>query len=141
MPEPRIFTLDEAERALPLVRRIVADLQTEYRAWQEAVSRFELAAAGSRGDSTEPVPMTELRAAVDLRAVRVERLLRELEQIGCELKDFEVGLVDFYALLEDRLVYLCWRIGEDRITSWHELDAGYSGRQPIDAALFPGTIP
>lgn len=140
MPEPRIFTLEEAERALPLVRRIVADLQTEYRTWQDAVSRYELAAAVARGDASEPASMTELRAAVDSRAVRVERLLRELEQIGCELKDFEVGLVDFYALLEDRLVFLCWRIDEDRISSWHELDAGYAGRQPIDAALFPGTV-
>lgn len=141
MPEPRIFTLEEAERALPLVRRIVADLQTEYRAWQDAVSRYEVAAAAARGDASEPASMTDLRTAVDLRAVRVERLLRELEQIGCELKDFERGLVDFPALLEDRLVFLCWRMGEEHVTHWHELEAGFAGRQPIDAALFPRTVP
>jgi hypothetical protein len=43
--------------------------------------------------------------------------------------------VDFYSLREDRPIFLCWKLGEDRITHWHEIDAGYSGRQPIDGAI------
>jgi hypothetical protein len=68
-------------------------------------------------------------------------LIDEVQEIGCELKDVRLGLVDFYALLDDRLVYLCWRLGEQGITHWHELNEGYGGRQPIDQSLFQGIIP
>jgi hypothetical protein len=68
-------------------------------------------------------------------------LLEELKAVGCELKDFELGLVDFYALLDDRLVFLCWRLGEPRVEYWHEVDAGIAGRQPVDETLFPGIYP
>jgi hypothetical protein len=140
MPDPRIFTLDEAEKALPLVRRIVADIQAEHQAWAETVATFEVVAGGAMGDAPEPRRMVELREAAGAHADRIAALLEELGTVGCEVKDLRAGLVDFYALLEDRLVYLCWRMGEERITHWHEIDAGFAGRQPIDHALFPGTV-
>ncbi len=141
MPEPRIFTLDEAERTLPLVSRIVADIQTEYRAWRDALGAYELAVAGVRGDTPESPEVGRQRSTVNDCATRVESRVEELQAVGCELKDFDLGLVDFYALLDDRLVFLCWRLGEDHITHWHELGSGFAGRQPIDAALFPRTVP
>ena len=58
-------------------------------------------------------------------------LATELEEIGCELKDVHTGLLDFRSLREDRVVYLCWRLGEDEIRFWHELDTGFAGRQPL----------
>ncbi len=51
------------------------------------------------------------------------------------LKGFEVGLVDFYSLREDRPIFLCWKLGEERITHWHETDSGFAGRQPIAGAI------
>lgn len=141
MPEPRIFTLEEAERALPLVRRIVADIRAAYADWVDAVSRYELEVASVQAGDEEPELLAALRTTVTERAERVAALVAELEPIGCELKDFRLGLVDFYALREDRLVYLCWRAGEAGITHWHELDAGFAGRQPIDHPLFSGTVP
>ncbi|HSR16231.1 MAG TPA: DUF2203 domain-containing protein, partial [Gemmatimonadales bacterium] len=74
------------------------------------------------------------------KASRLDELLAELRAIGCELKDFEAGLVDFYALLEDRLVFLCWQLGEPGIGYWHEVDAGAAGRQPISQTPFPGIL-
>jgi len=139
MSEPKIFSLTEAERALPLVRRIVADIQAAYADLRAA--RDDLRLASAQRTEYEGGALKGLRTAVDQDADRVRELIRELEAVGGHLKDFEKGLVDFYALLEDRLVYLCWRMGEDRITHWHELDAGFGGRQPIDEALFPGTVP
>ena len=50
-------------------------------------------------------------------------------------KGFEAGLVDFYSLREDRPIFLCWRLGEARITHWHEIESGFAGRQPIDRAI------
>jgi hypothetical protein len=131
----RLFTLAEAERTLPLVRRIVADLMVEYPRWRAAVGRFELLTGGARADWGETGELVEARDAVTAAAGKINGYLKELETIGCVFKGFEAGLVDFYSLRDDRPVFLCWRMGEERISHWHELDAGFGGRQPIDAAV------
>ena len=140
MADPRIFTLDEAERALPLVRKIVADVQRVYEEWRGAVASYELVAAGAKADGPESEALQQLRTDVAKYAEQMAGLIDELQGIGCELKDVRLGLVDFYALLDDRLVYLCWRMDEQGITHWHELDAGFGGRQPIDQSLFQGIV-
>jgi len=141
MAEPRIFSYDEAERALPLVRGIVSDIRAEYRLWQDAVTRYELEAAGATVASGETATLRLARETVGQHAARVAELVEELQRLGCAIKDFEQGLVDFYALREDRLVYLCWRLGEDHITHWHEVDEGFTGRRPIDETLIRGVLP
>lgn len=128
----RIFTLEEARRALPLVERVVRDLVAAHAAWREALRTFEAGVAAQAGAAaTEAATRT-----VQERAALVEGLLDELRQVGCLVKGIEDGLVDFYALREDRLVFLCWRLGEPTITYWHEVDDGFAGRQPIDTDLF-----
>lgn len=139
--EPRIFSVEEAERALPLVRRIVLDLQAEYPLWREAVGRFELASVGHHPGAAESGELVASQRGVTERAERISGYLAELDQVGCVFKGFEAGLVDFYSLREDRLVFLCWRLGEARVTHWHELDAGYAGRRPIDEPTLTGTVP
>jgi len=132
---PKLFTLAEAERTLPLVRRIVADLMTEYPRWRTAVSRFELLTGGARADWGETGELVAAREAVTVAAARINEYLKELEAIGCVFKGFDAGLVDFYSLRDDRPIFLCWRMGEARIQHWHELDSGFGGRQPIDGAM------
>ncbi|MFI5234858.1 MAG: DUF2203 domain-containing protein [Gemmatimonadales bacterium] len=141
MPEPRIFTVDEAERTLPLVGRIVLDLQKEYPRWREAVGRFELVAAELRAESGETLELIAAQSEVVELAARIHDCLTELDQVGCIFKGFEAGLVDFYALREDQLVCLCWRLGEAHVTHWHEVDAGFAGRQPLDEPMLTGTVP
>ena len=137
MPEIKLFTLEEAERTLPLVRRIVEDLLAEYPRWRQAVSRYEILTGGARADWGETSDLVAARDAVTGHADRINGYLQELEKIGCVFKGFDAGLVDFYSLREDRLIFLCWRLGEPRITHWHELEAGFAGRQPIDGAMLP----
>jgi len=139
MSEPRIFTVAEAERAVPLVRRIVQDIVAEYPRWREAIGRYEILAGAARADIGESAALVEAREAVGHHAHQINDWLQELDRIGCVFKGFDAGLVDFYSLREDRLVFLCWRLGEARITHWHELDAGFSGRQPIDDLSFATT--
>ncbi|HVX87506.1 MAG TPA: DUF2203 domain-containing protein [Gemmatimonadales bacterium] len=138
--DPKIFTLAEAERTLPLVKRIVVDLQHEYALWRAAVGHFELVSAGSRADAELPPEVVAAEREVRLLAERVAELLAELEAIGCHAKGIEAGLVDFYALRDDRLVFLCWRLGETRIEHWHDLDTGVDGRRPIDDLITTGTV-
>ncbi len=132
---PRLFTLAEAERTLPLVRRIVADLMAEYPRWRTAVSRFELLTGGARAEWGETGELVAARDEVTVAASRINDYLKELEAVGCVFKGFDAGLVDFYSLRDDRPVFLCWRMGEERIEHWHELDAGFGGRQPIDGTM------
>jgi hypothetical protein len=62
---------------------------------------------------------------------RMRELQEELAQLGVELKDFFIGLIDFRSMQDGREVYLCWKLGEPDVGHWHELDAGYAGRRPI----------
>ena len=57
---------------------------------------------------------------------------KQLEGLGCVLKDLSQGLVDFYTMRQAELVFLCWRLGEERIQFWHDLESGFTGRQPLD---------
>jgi hypothetical protein len=62
---------------------------------------------------------------------RLDDLVDELEDVGAQLKDHQSGLVDFVGRHEGRDVYLCWKLGEESIAYWHELDAGFAGRKPV----------
>ncbi len=128
--DPRYFTLDEANRTLPLVRRIVEDIVTMYPDVQRKLS--ELRGLADQ-DSTPALEqeMETLRDALERDSDELNRYLKELDQIGCQFKGFEEGLVDFYAWMDGRPVCLCWKLGEDRIEWWHELDGGYAGRRPL----------
>ena len=141
MPEMRIFTLEEAERTLPLLRRILTDLGAEYDTWRTALARYELLAGASRAETGETPELVAAREVVTRAADRINGYCREIEAIGCLFKGFEDGLVDFYALRDDRLVFLCWKLGEEHIGYWHEVDAGYAGRQPVDTTDFSGIVP
>ncbi|HJR34212.1 MAG TPA: DUF2203 domain-containing protein [Gemmatimonadales bacterium] len=140
MAEARIFTLEEAERTLPLLRRILTDLRAEYRVWQDALADYELLTGGARSDRGETEELLGARRAVTESADRISAYLGEIEAIGCLFKGFDAGLVDFYTLREDRLVFLCWRVDEDHITHWHDIDTGYAGRQPVDATFLTTTL-
>ena len=131
MTDIKVFTVERANSALPLVRRIVADIVAEHPRWKDLVGRYELAAAGARPEWGESEEQLALRREIDAVAERINGFVDELTAIGCVLKGFEDGLVDFYGQRDGRLVFLCWRLGEDEVTCWHELDAGFAGRQPI----------
>lgn len=137
---PRLFTVREAEATLPLLRRVVGDLLLAHPHWKDLVARYELLTAPVRADEGESAEILELREAAAREAERINEFLLELEEIGCVFKGFEAGLVDFYALKEDRLVFLCWKMGEPHITHWHEVDAGFGGRQEIDETMLAETV-
>ncbi|MEO8200857.1 MAG: DUF2203 domain-containing protein [Gemmatimonadota bacterium] len=131
MLEQKIFSVAEAERTLPLVQRIVRDLLEEYPRWRAAVSHYEILSGGARADWGETPELLNARKVVTDLAEHINDYLGELAAIGCVFKGFDAGLVDFYSLKGDRLVFLCWRLGESRIQYWHEIDSGFSGRQPL----------
>lgn len=140
MSTPRIFTVREAEATLPLVRRVVNDLLAAYPRWREYVVRYEVLTGPLKSGDLEPEELKLTRESVTREAERINSFMQELERVGCVFKGFDAGLVDFYALKEDRLVFLCWKMDEEHITHWHEVDSGFAGRQPIDSDMFSETV-
>jgi len=120
----RRFTLAQANSALPLVRRIVGDIVRTHGMVLKLQSDIERAANAK--------DQAAVQTRLDESVTRLEDYVDELSEVGCELKDYQVGLIDFVGRHESRDVYLCWKLGEERVGYWHEISAGYAGRQPIE---------
>lgn len=118
----RTFSLEQANRTLPLVSRIVADIVRTYA----EVSSIQVAMASVSGKDA-----SEMQTQFDRLTERLQGYVDELSEIGCELKDYSIGLVDFIGRHQGREVYLCWKLGEANIEFWHEMSDGLAGRQPV----------
>ncbi|MFT3788041.1 MAG: DUF2203 domain-containing protein [Tepidisphaeraceae bacterium] len=118
------FTLAMANRTLPLVRRIVADVVRTHGRACDLHKRLEVRQSRSVRDEIE----RQLNDVVEL----LQDYVDELNEIGCDLKDYRAGLVDFVSTYEGRDIYLCWKLGEETIQYWHELEEGFSGRRPVE---------
>jgi len=129
---PKFFTVDEANQTLPLVRRIVADIVSAHQQLLEGIDEYRAADPNVEASSAR---RRELEKEMQELTDRVNGFVAELEEIGAEFKGFEEGLVDFHGMLDGRAVLLCWKMGEESIEWWHELDAGYRGRQRLPAHL------
>lgn len=126
MPRKRYFSLDEANAALETLRPLVGEMlaiRQELLFVQPDVERILRKARGNGGG----------RVASQAAAYfeRLEELIGRIQEMGVELKDINSGLLDFPAMRDGREVYLCWRYGEEAIRFWHEIDAGFAGRQPL----------
>lgn len=128
---PRTFTVEQANRMLPLVKRIVRDIVDAHRAWTRSVKDFENAATWTRADAPSS-QLTALENEVKRLAAEIEGYLGELRELGVDFKGFEQGLVDFPGERDGRVVCLCWKLDEASVSHWHEVTEGYAGRQPIE---------
>jgi hypothetical protein len=129
----QLYTVDRANRTLPLVRRIVEDVVREHERWQDAVARLDLLTAANT--DVPDLRVAALEREVQAIARDIDAFQGELEALDIQLKDRRLGLVDFPTELDGRRVLLCWRLGESSVQYWHDEDAGYAGRQPLSPTL------
>lgn len=128
------FTVAEANQALRDIRPRMERLVKAKAEFDRLLTRLEvlkLAAAGAAEDNPDA---RELRLMMERRQRLGESISKEIAAIhvhGCLVKDLDRGLVDFHALAGDRLVFLCWQVGEDGVKHWHTLEGGFSSRQPL----------
>ncbi len=135
MARIKLYTVDEAERTLPLVKRIVRDIMGNYDEHEKRLlERKKFPLTPPPGSRTEENAFALEREMEHYR----EEVLRhqgELETMGIELKDYRVGLLDFYSRYDGRIVFLCWKNDEgDNLSYWHDLQSGFPGRQTITPA-------
>lgn len=129
---PRQFTLNEAESLIPRLTTLILQMQEQkqqHDRFQEKVGEFEQK-MGSNGHLLE-AELNRARQEMAKVAAQVNSLIEKVEAMGCELKDIDEGLVDFRTIMAGHEVYLCWKLGEPGIACWHDLDAGFAGRQPL----------
>lgn len=133
-----LFTIDEAtelaKQLRPELARL-AELKAELVRLEirSGVLRLTVSAGGS-SKSPEARELRETQAARARVAGEIAAGVDAIHARGCLLKDIEKGLIDFYSLSGERLVFLCWKRDEPEVTHWHSLDAGFSGRQRLDTS-------
>jgi hypothetical protein len=123
----KTFTLDEANGLLPIVRgklRRIQKLYTRLGEFRESAKAAAIASEFGGGMQDGPAYVKAL--------YEVGKLTTELHELGVQLKDYSRGLIDFPSMRDGRVILLCWQLGEgDEIEWWHEVEAGFAGRQPL----------
>lgn len=132
----RILTVEQANQLLPDVRKFLSALRAQRAALQrleQAVTILELQGLRADGTMSSEVQAAATATADELATAmeQFQSTLRRRDGLGCQLKDLEEGLVDFFTVHQGQLVYLCWKDGEDAIRFWHGLEDGFAGRRPI----------
>jgi hypothetical protein len=131
----RYFSLQEAERALPEVERALRDAifqKAEYQAAEGDLNRATQRIRMAGGSRVSPGPFLALRARKDAAYTALNAAVERVSELGAQIKDLDIGLIDFPTRYRGREVLLCWKLGEERIAFWHGVDEGFQGRKPID---------
>jgi hypothetical protein len=132
-PKKKLFTAAQANATLPLVRAIVHDITTlaaELRDRHDRLARVLPPQRSMLGEAHHE-ELQQVQADLERGQERMRELEEELKRLGVELKDYYTGLIDFPCWMDNREVYLCWRQGEPEVAFWHELNAGFAGRQKL----------
>lgn len=138
----RLFTVEEANLRLPLVRAIVQDIVDLFRDVQQRRERLasvkQLRGEGTSSSRFHSEETDQIEEEITKDEEKLAEFVRELHELGVEFKDPVLGLVDFPAQMDDRVVHLCWKLDEPEVQFWHELDAGFAGRQLLLAESVTG---
>jgi len=132
-----LFSIEEANRAVVELRPDLERLAALKREFDQLGARAEVLSLALSGAAADNPDAVELKRVTERRDGLAEQILKGIEGVqsrGCLVKDISRGLVDFYALSGDRLIFLCWQLGERSVEHWHTLEGGFAGRQPLDSA-------
>ena len=134
----RTFTLQEAQTLLPVLesllrnaiegKKLIESVDSEL---QDLAHRVFL----SGGMFLNIVRLARRKAEREKAIQRVKDALAEIDSTGVQVKDIDIGLLDFPCQVEGRTVLLCWKLGEKGVTHWHDTSEGFSGRKPIDEKI------
>jgi hypothetical protein len=141
MAKQKTFTFEEATTLLPVLRTLLKRamegkrlIETVEKELQDLRHRILL----NGGLSVDVPAVAHRRAERDKALQEIKDSLAEIEAIGVQVKDLDIGLLDFPCVVEDEIVLLCWKYGEEKIGFWHGLEEGFRGRKPIDERILRG---
>ena len=134
----RTFTLQEAQNLLPVLEsllRTAMDGKKLIEAVDNELQELAHRVLMSGGLLVNVVQMARRKAEREKAIHRVKDTLAEINAIGVQVKDIDIGLLDFPCKVEGRIVLLCWKLGEQGITHWHTSSEGFAGRKPVDERI------
>ena len=132
---PKRFTLVQAQSLIPQLDRLLRDAvqaKSEYQAAEQVIQEFTERVMMMGGIAVNRDKAVESRSRRDAAAAQLRASIEQVQELGCVIKDLDIGLIDFPTLFRGVEVYLCWKLGESGIEFWHSVDEGFSGRKPID---------
>lgn len=131
----RTFTLDEANRLLPILESLLKQAIQSKKLIEDADREFQELAQKiflNGGTLINIARLARRKAEREKSVQRIKDAVAEIDATGVQVKDLDIGLLDFPCALDDRTILLCWKLGEKKITHWHGLEEGFAGRKPID---------
>jgi len=137
----RTFTVTEAEALLPVLESLLRSaiqakaLIEEVDAEQQALSNRIFVNGGTLVDI---VTVARRKAERDKALQKAKDAVAEIDATGVQVKDLDIGLLDFPCVVGDEIILLCWKLGEKKITHWHGMQEGFAGRKPIDERILKG---
>jgi hypothetical protein len=139
----KVFTVEQANAMLPLIRAIALDLTAlahDVMDRRERLAAFSKRSSLNKQKGRDPYAdeLDQMQQSLASDSQRLHEFIDELRELGVEPKGALDGLIDFPAMLDGRPVYLCWRLGETEVTHWHDIDAGFAGRQSLVAGVSAG---
>ncbi len=134
----RTFTLAEAQVLLPVLENLLKKAIEGKKLIEQVDEDFQQVSQRiflSGGCEVDVASLARRKAEKDHAAQRVKDALAEIAATGVQVKDLDIGLLDFPCLVEDQVILLCWKLGEKSIEHWHGLEEGFRGRKPIDERI------
>lgn len=131
----KTFTLQEAQVLLPVLEGLLRQAMEAKKQAEEisgGLEQLKVRIMANGGTHVNIVSLAHQKAQLDKALQRAKDALSEIDAAGVQVKDLDIGLLDFPCEVEDRTILLCWKLGEDKIAHWHGEDEGFAGRKPID---------
>jgi len=132
---PKRFTLAEAQSLIPRVDRLLRDAIARKATYEEAereIHSFQERVMMMGGVAVDRDRALDSRSRRESAASELRTAIEEVQEVGCLIKDLDIGLIDFPTTYHGNEVYLCWKLGESAIEYWHGVEEGFAGRKPID---------
>ncbi|MEJ2721047.1 MAG: DUF2203 domain-containing protein [bacterium] len=135
MKNPKFFTVEEADKLIGLLETTLERIKRnkqEFLWLKEEIAILELIVeCGADGTNPDAVDLAAKTKRFKSIAANIEKDVGALEATGCVLRDLDSGIVDFFSIQDETVIFLCWKKGEDSITHWHSIREGFAGRQPL----------
>jgi hypothetical protein len=136
----KLFTLEEAEELIPRLEEWLPEAIDAKKQALEADGELRKISARIQvmgGVELNPAHVTRFKHTKEQAVKKLQDAMQQIEDSGCLVKDLDIGLIDFPAMLGQEQVFLCWKLGEARIEYWHGIHEGFAGRKPIDDEFGP----
>lgn len=131
----RRFTLAEAQTLIPRVERMLRqaiEIKSSYDEAEKEIQNLQERVMLMGGITVDRASAVEARTQRDGAAAQLRSAIEQVQEVGCLIKDLDIGLIDFPTTYRGNEVYLCWKLGEGAIEYWHGVDEGFRGRKKID---------